>query len=224
MYHKAKRGHERGVAEQSKTQPKAFWKFVKTKLKTKSGIAPLLSDPGDPRAICHDDKAEILQKQFVSVFTREPIGPTPLLSVRVHNCMAEPYISRSRLLKKLASVNISKSCGPDEIHPRIIKELSNQFAEPITILYRKSIELGELPTDWTEVLVALIYKKGSKKLASNYRPISLTSVLCMILESIICESIIKHLSDNNAPSQKQIWFCAWSLYCASAAALPHSLL
>ncbi|KAK3880183.1 hypothetical protein Pcinc_015314 [Petrolisthes cinctipes] len=76
---KAKRKYEKGIAEQVKSQPKAFWKFANQKLKTKSCVAPLLANPENPHSLCHDekDKAEILQKQFVSVHTKEPFGPTP---------------------------------------------------------------------------------------------------------------------------------------------------
>ena len=76
---KAKRNYEKGISEQSKSQPKAFWKFSNQKLKTKSCVAPLLANPENPHSLCYDDKekAEILQKQFVSVYTNEPFGPTP---------------------------------------------------------------------------------------------------------------------------------------------------
>lgn len=208
MCRKEKRRYERGVAERAKTQPKAFWKYARSKLKTKSGIAPLLADPDDPKSLCHDDKvkAEILQKQFVSVFTREPIGPTPQPPVHINNCMNLPHISELNVLEKLSSVNTNKSCGPDEIHPRIIKELATYLAGPIAILYNRSIEAGDLPLDWKEALVTPIYKKGAKKLAANYRPISLTAILCKILESFISEALLDHLKKNNALSPKQYGF------------------
>lgn len=117
MCREAKRNYERGIAEQAKSQPKAFWKFTKTKLRTTSGVAPLLADPKDPKSLCHDDKekAEILQKQFVSVFTREPAGPTPRLPIQVHEGIATPHISRSDILKELSSINVSKSCFPESL-------------------------------------------------------------------------------------------------------------
>lgn len=73
MCQSQKNNYERRVAEQAKSQPKEFWKFTKTKLKMESSGAPLLADPEDPKTLCHDDKekAEILQKQFGSVFTGE---------------------------------------------------------------------------------------------------------------------------------------------------------
>lgn len=69
---KAKKNYVRVIVEQAKSQLKALWKFTTTKLK-------MNADPEDPKTLCHDDneKAEIPQKQFVSVFTREHIGPTP---------------------------------------------------------------------------------------------------------------------------------------------------
>ncbi|KAK4329292.1 hypothetical protein Pmani_000326 [Petrolisthes manimaculis] len=77
---------------------------------------------------------------------------------------------------------------------------------PLTLLYRRSLQLGELPLDWKEALVSPIYKKGAKNLAANYRPISLAAILCKILESIICEVLLDHMLKNNALSPKQYGF------------------
>ncbi|XP_076038564.1 uncharacterized protein LOC143023825 [Oratosquilla oratoria] len=194
--------------QDNQRQPKKFWKFANSKLKTKSGVVPLLSNSEDPSTICHNgkDKAEILQQQFVSVFTSEPIGPIPQPPGHADIVAVAPYLNRANVFKKLSSINTSKSCGPDEIHPRLFKELADLIAQPITVLYQKSLHYGELPLDWKEALVAPIYKKGSKKIASNYRPISLTSILCKNLEFFIWEAIMNHLTDINAISPKQYGF------------------
>ncbi|KAK3891121.1 hypothetical protein Pcinc_004990 [Petrolisthes cinctipes] len=152
---KAKRNYEKGIAEQVKSQPKAFWKFANQKLKTKSCVAPLLANPENPHSLCHDekDKAEILQKQFVSVHTKEPFGPTPEPPSHILDSVSEIFIPVASVEEKLRNLDISKSCGPDEMHPRILKELCVSIAGPITILFRKSVELGELPFDWKEATV-----------------------------------------------------------------------
>ena len=75
--------------------------------------------------------------------------------------------------KEVISLNINKATGPDEIHPRMLKELSDYI--PLFIVMRKSLIDGNLPTDWKLANVFPIFKKGAKNLAENYRPISLSS-------------------------------------------------
>ena len=76
LLRKAKRRFERSIALKAKTQPKAFWGHTRRLLKTKSGVAPLLSDPKDSNSMKFDDtdKANLLLNQFSSVFTSEPEG------------------------------------------------------------------------------------------------------------------------------------------------------
>lgn len=60
--------------------------------------------------------------------------------------------------------------------------------------------------DWKTGVVTAIYKEGTKSDMGNYRPVSLTSVVCKILESIIRDHIIKHLTVNKLISNKQYGF------------------
>lgn len=132
-----------------KGQHKGFWKFTNKKLKTRSGVASLLPDPDNPSVICHNgmEKAEIQQMQFTSVFTNEPSGPIPQPAVYTANNTDTPTITEPSVLKKLTSLNASKSSGPDNLQPKLIKELACHIALPVTILYCKSIGLEELPQD-----------------------------------------------------------------------------
>ncbi|XP_066924072.1 uncharacterized protein [Clytia hemisphaerica] len=76
---KAHRTYEKSICDKSKEKPKIFWSHVRSKLKSSSGVSPLLENPDDKSSIKHDDldKANILQKQFCSVFTNEPPGTIP---------------------------------------------------------------------------------------------------------------------------------------------------
>ena len=67
-----------------------------------------------------------------------------------------------------------KSCGPDNIHIKLIKEGINSLALPLYLLFRKSLDTGEIPVDWKLANVTPIHKTGNKNNANNYRPVSLT--------------------------------------------------
>jgi hypothetical protein len=56
-----------------------------------------------------------------------------------------------------------------------------------------SIPTGVIPQDWRDASVAPLHKKGSKNKSENYRPVSLTSIISKLLESIVKESLVKHL-------------------------------
>ena len=119
----------------------------------------------------------------------------------------EDFEIEERDVKKiLKNLNVYKAVGPDEIHPRVLKELSDVIAAPLTILFNKSLNEGSLPLDWRIAIVTAIFKKGDRKKASNYRPISLTSQVVKILETIVRSKMIDFIIENNYLSKSQHGF------------------
>ena len=88
----------------------------------------------------------------------------------------------------------------------MLKELSEQIALPLAFLLNTTMEKNEIPADWKKAYVSPIFKKGARNVAANYRPISLTSIPCKIMESIVKEAILKHMVENNLLSPKQFGF------------------
>ena len=115
-------------------------------------------------------------------------------------------ISAEQVIKKLENLNISKAPGPDQIHPTILKHCRNSLTPALTLLFNTTLKVGRIPLDWKIAHVTPIHKKGSKSTPSNYRPVSLTSVTCKVLESLIREQLIFHLQSNNLISDKQHGF------------------
>ncbi|KAK4818872.1 hypothetical protein QYF61_021077 [Mycteria americana] len=93
--------------------------------------------------------------------------------------------------------------GPDEIHPRVLKELADVLSKPLSIIYQQSWLTGEVPADCRLANVMPISKKGWKENPGNYRPVSLTSVPGKLMEQIILSAITWHVEDNQGikPSQ-----------------------
>ena len=94
-------------------------------------------------------------------------------------------IKEEKVDKLLSQLKPSKSQGPDNLHPKLLKETSEELNTPPTIIFRKSVDEGVIPDIWKKANVTAIFKKGDRKKAENYRPISLTSVPGKILEKII---------------------------------------
>ena len=73
------------------------------------------------------------------------------------------------------------------------KIVQTQVAKPLSIIFNKSLQDGTVPQDWKLATVCPIFKKGDRSDPSNYRPVSLTSVPCKVLESIIRDELSSHL-------------------------------
>ena len=74
----------------------------------------------------------------------------------------------------------------------LFKELREEIAPIIKIPFDRSLQTGKHPADWLTAKVMPVFKKGDKSLAANYRPISLTCILCKVFEHILA-NIFKHL-------------------------------
>ena len=81
-------------------------------------------------------------------------------------------ITLNGVIKLLKDLNPTKSPGPDNIGPKVLKELADEVAPPLLLIYKKSLKITS------------IFKKGQRYQAENYRPISPTSVCCKIMEHI----------------------------------------
>ena len=85
-------------------------------------------------------------------------------------------------------------------------ELANSLCKPLCIIFKISLNLNCLPDQWKKAKISTILKKGNKKVASNYRPVSLTSIVCKIMETIIRDCIVEHMKRNKLFSDKQYGF------------------
>ena len=106
----------------------------------------------------------------------------------------------------LQGLSPNKASGPDEISPKILKELHREIAPILTLIFNLSLETGVVPIDWRTADVVPVYKKGSMSKASNYRPISLKCIASKLLENILVSNSMSHFDDNNLLSQYQHGF------------------
>ena len=135
-------------------------------------------------------------KFFASTFVQEP-NDLETLSSNIDykgNDIPNIEINESQVKELLNCINIYKSGGPDNIHPKLLKTLScNQnFVEAVSNLFRKCCDGGKIPDVWRTAKVTALHKKGSKCEVQNYRPISLTCILCKIFEKIVRKHVMDH--------------------------------
>ena len=193
------------LSNKTRTNSKAFWNYVNNVKREHSPISLLIAPNGSH---CSSDveKCNILNKQYSSQFIKEAINTTPDPNYWCEHGMQLPIITSEGVQKLLNGVNPHKACGPDNFKPAILKNCASELSPILTAIFNQSLTTGELPLDWKKADICPIYKKGPKTNPENYRPISLTSCVCKILEHILVSNIMSHFERNNILSNRQHGF------------------
>ena len=106
----------------------------------------------------------------------------------------------------LQNLNWYKSAGPDTVHPYAPKATYVEISQMLTHLFQQSLNSGILPVRWKHTYITPIYKNGDKTDTKNYRPISLTSVVCKTMEHVIVSQLTKYLEMNSILTNNQFGF------------------
>ena len=108
--------------------------------------------------------------------------------------------------KLLDKLNPYKAPGPDNLQPRILRELSCQIGSVLCNIFKVSVKTGTVPDDWKLANVTPIHKKGLRQLPENYRPVSLTCTCCKLMENILVSHISRHLDRHSILNDSQHGF------------------
>ena len=186
---------------------KKFWSYVKSK--SRCHRIPEVVSYGNRIRSNPKDQCELFNEYFYSQFSTPSTYNINIDYTNDHlfRINFEPEKIKTHLL----AINPNKAQGPDLIHGRVLKECANTLAYPLSMLFKLSYESGNIPADWKFANVVPVHKKGSKSEVSNYRPISLTSLVMKINERIIRDELLlrcSHLID-----QRQHGFLASKSCC-----------
>ena len=200
---KTRENFENNLAEEIKNNPRSFYSYVRSATNLKDKIPKLSKDDGSSTSD-NKEKCIILNDTFTKVFINENDN-IPNFPQVTQSKLSTIQIDKNDIIKFLTEIR-SHSSGPDNIKPVVLKNCANSISIPLQLLFKESIEKGELPKDWKQSNVVPIFKKGSKTNPSNYRPISITSIVVRIFEKLIKTKLIKHLQNNNLITKHQHGF------------------
>ena len=131
---------------------------------------PLKKRQGSGLAQSDFEKASDFNGQFTNVFTKIEHSQVPLLD-RSAPFMEDIVVTKEGVTKLLKGLYPSKALGPDELHPRVLKELATELGPVFAHLFQQSIDKGEIPKEWSHANICPPFKKGDRTLACNYRPV-----------------------------------------------------
>ena len=180
---------------------KKFWSYLKHKRGDTCGIGTLRE--GCQLVTDAAEKAEVLNRQFQSVFSTPAEETMPFTD---ESDMPPITVAAEGVRAQLQKLNPYKAMGPDNISPRVLKELSDVLSQPLAALFQKSLDHAIVPEDWKKARVTPLYKKGDKYLPSNYRPISLTCVTCKVMEHIVTSQMTRYLEGKELLCKRQHGF------------------
>ena len=203
---KSKRNVELKLAQNIKSDSKSFYAYVRSKQNVRDKVGPLEDNAGD---IITEGflMAEELNMHFSSVFTREDTSSLPVTETNFNGSEGERLgqlvVTPEVVASKINSMKENESPGVDGISPKILKETVEQISSPLADVFNMSLQEGIEPLEWKEANIIPLFKNASRNKSVNYRPVSLTSVICNLLETLIrdhmMDFLIKHKLIN--PSQ-----------------------
>ena len=183
---------ERRVAKECKLNPKAFFSYINSARRNRSSIGPFKID--DKLVVDPKDQADALNRYFSSVFTRCDVDSPSKEQLTGIGMIDNVEFTEECIKEEIGRLRKFAAPGPDNVTNRLLIELSDQIAKPLEILFSKPLEHGKIPDDWKLSNVTPIYKlKGSKSQPGNYRPVSLTSNVCKLMEKVVNRALSKHL-------------------------------
>ena len=176
---------------------KKFWAFVKSSSNT-SRIPDTISCNGSFRNT-PVDKTNMFNDFFHRQFSDKSYYNVDcyFANDRFRNFK----INHKDVRNLLRAINPNKSCGPDGITGKDLKNCSLYLAYPLTLIFNLCFSCGQLPAEWKIANIVPIHKKGDKSHVQNYKQISLTSIASKVFEKCIRNELLKMCEPLIHPSQ-----------------------
>ena len=187
------------------SNPKSFWPKIKKLRKSLSSIPSLSFN--DVLASTPTSKANVLNSYFSSCFNSSspplssPSSPPPISTPPSLLC------SPDNVLDLILNSPTNIAPGPDGISALMLRNTAHSISLPLSLIFNSSISSCSFPSDWKNAFVVPIPKSSSHSSSpSNFRPISLLSIVSKLLERHIFNFLYDFCMSNNLLSNSQFGF------------------
>ena len=201
-----RRNFEASLGSKISENQKIFWSYVNSSLVQRPGINSIETQGKD--LVNDSEIADAFSEYFASVFVVEPPDPLPHPPtwpvIETLNQFLPP--SAEEIVKEIECLKSGKSSGPDNLPAEFLKGTKTIIARPLQLLFEMSIKTSLIPFAWKRGLVSPIHKSGPKSLVSNFRPISLLSIIAKIFEKFIFTQTMKIIETNGGLIPEQYGF------------------
>ena len=191
---KAKMKYEKKVTKCFKSNCNPLFNYLKSKSVLRKSVDRLEKEDGS-ESQTPSETAEVLADFFQSVFKPEPYGPLPEECFKVIDndyFWSKFMVHPESVAKILGALDINKAMGPDNVHPKLLSYLSEDISivDAVVLLLSACSSEKCIPEIWKTATVVALHKKGSVHNPNEYRPVSLTCIMCKVYEKLIREYIL----------------------------------
>ena len=197
---------EMKAIQKIKSNPKYFYSFAKKLSKTKQNISQLLDSKGNLQT---DRKivADILQDQFTSSFSDPNYLHKKIPAPQNANTiLSDISFNTEDIIKAIDEIRASSSCPDFGTPAAILKRCKVPLSKPLYLMWNESLLTGKVPAYYKQQLITPVYKKGSRIISSNYRPVALTAHEIKIFERVIRSKVVDYLESKSLLLSKQHGF------------------
>ena len=186
--------------------PSYFFSYSKRFSKKATTIGPLIDSDGNLQQ--HPKKmADMLQQQYASVFS----DPNTQTNFTAQNNEEIPIIDNitfttEDIITAIKQIGEFSASAEDDIPSVILKHCAAELCYPIMLIWHCSMSSGFIAPMYKKQIITPVFKKGSKAIPANYRPISLTSHIIKTMERIIRDKMVSHFVDNKLLCKTQHGF------------------
>ena len=191
---KAKLNYEQNLFSNQNNNGK-FFGYIKSQTSVNTSIPCIKKSDGNIAMNDHEKCSEF-SKYFSSVFVNDN-HIMPEFTSTCTDTLSSFTCSTRDISKTVKKLRGNSSPGPDGITVLFLKNVIANIAGALCKVYNMSITEGVLPHDWKVAHIIPLFKKGDPQLPLQYRPVSLTSVICKILERIIHSQMLEYIVRNN---------------------------
>ena len=201
---------EQQAVDKVHSNPKYFYSYAKKFSKQKRSI-PMLFNEAKRTCTNPEEIANILQRQFSSVFS-DPSATNINDALFESPSLQKPFIddmlafSVADITEAIDEIKPGAAAGPDDLPVLLLKKCKDALSKPIHMIWQHSMSTGTVPKFYKTSNIAPLHKKGSRAIAGNYRPVSLTSHIIKIYERVLRKQMVVHLEENNLLNSKQHGF------------------